>query len=859
MKKVHIVSHSHWDREWYFNLEDSNILLGENLTYLMGVLEENKDYTSYSFDAQASIIDEYLNIYPENKERLKKLITDKRIFVGPWYTQADSLLINKESLIRNLQYGIDICEDFGHSMSVGYLPDIFGQNQYLPSIFKGFEIDNAVFQRGVYTDQLKGNLNFKWRSPDGIEVRANNIYLGYGPGKFLDSTDEYIEEKLLPMLKKLETLNTDCNDLLLPAGGDQVLIREHFPRVIKELNQKNFGYEFILSDYEQFMKSAWKNKFENKIEGELRGCEKSRIHRTIGSQRYDIKKANSRIENKILNTLEPLGIIGMDLGIEYPQRWLDICWKLLFDVHAHDSIGGCNSDSTNDGVITRLDKVEKIVDGLINMLKKKITVGISSGLGYKNILTVFNTKLTEEKESIKSILFTKKNNPIIKTRDGKIVETEIINSEYISGGKRVVVTADGDREEEIPGYYRSEILIKGMIIPSLGYDTFIVEEEEKEVENRIVESNYIENQFYKIELKENKLILENKITKEKIDDFLTFESCGDGGDSYDFSPVLEDDIQIFNNFELVSTVKKNNFEKIELISKLDKVRKLEITTIIELSVEDKTIKIRHSIFNREEDHRLRAVIESSLNNLEYSYSDSGFSLIKHPVVEKRMKNWKEDKYAEAPVPIYNLENLVLLKDEKNNLQFFGEGIKEYEVLNSKLAVTLFRAVGVLGNDNLTWRPGRASGINNKIVYTPDAQMKNQLEFEYEIVMDLNCKTKEIYQNMEKFIKKSISYQLQVLNTFEERLERFEVPMPKDKFAAKLSLLNIETKDVFISVTKKSHIGDFIIIRVFNPGNEGEVIKFKQDVTEVNLKENEISKGAEFTVESKGYKTFKIKT
>lgn len=858
MKKVHIVSHSHWDREWYFNLEDSNLLLGENLTHLMGVLENREDYPSYSFDAQASIIDEYLNIYPENKNRLKNLITNKKIFAGPWYTQADSLLINKESLIRNLQYGIDICENFGHSMSVGYLPDIFGQNQYLPSIFKGFEIDDAIFQRGVYTDQLKGNLNFKWSSPDGIEVRANNIYLGYGPGKFLDSSDEYIEEKLLPMLKKLETLNTDCGDLLLPAGGDQVLIREYFPKVIEELNQKNLGYEFILSDYEQFMKSAWTNKFENKIEGELRGCEKSRIHRTIGSQRYDIKKANSRIENKILNTLEPLAIIGMDLGIEYPQRWLDICWKLLFDVHAHDSIGGCNSDSTNEGVVTRLDKVEKIADGLINIIKKKITVGVSNKLGYENILTVFNTKLVEGSEDIVSILFTKKNNPIIKTRDGKVLETEIVKSDYISGGKRVVVTANGDREEEIPGYYRTEILIKDLIIPSLGYDTFIVEEEEKEIKEANFLSDSIENDFYKITLEDKKLVLKNKLTEKIIENFLTFESCGDGGDSYDFSPVLGDNIQKFNNFELVSTVKKNNFEKIELVSKLDEVRELEITTTIELSVEDKTIKIRHSIFNREEDHRLRAVIESSLNNLEYSYSDSGFSLIKHPVVENRMGNWKEDGCAEAPVPIYNLENMILLKDEKNNLQFFGEGIKEYEVLNSKLAVTLFRAVGVLGNDNLTWRPGRASGINNKVVYTPDAQMKRQMEFEYGIVFEPKTSINKIYQNMERYIKKSVSYQMQVLNTFEERVERFEVPMPGEEFSAKTSLLNIENKNLSVSVIKKSHRGDFTIMRVSNPGDSGEIIKFENDVMEVNLKENEVSKGTEFTVEPKGYKTFKIK-
>lgn len=857
MKKVHIVSHSHWDREWYFNLEDSNLLLGENLTYLIETLENREDYLSYSFDAQASIIDEYLSVYPENKERLKNLITNKKIFVGPWYTQADSLLINKESLIRNLQYGIDICENFGHSTSVGYLPDIFGQNQYLPSILNGFEIDDAIFQRGVYTDQLKGNLNFKWASPDGIEVRTNNIYLGYGPGKFLDSSDQYIEEKLLPMLKKLETLNIDCKDLLLPAGGDQVLIREHFPKVIEELNEKNLGYEFILSDYEQFMKCAWTNKFENEIVGELRGCEKSRIHRTIGSQRYDIKKSNSRIENKILNTLEPLAIIGVELEIEYPQKWLDVCWKLLFDVHAHDSIGGCNSDSTNKAVVTRLNKVEKIVDGLINLIKKKITKGVSNRLGYENILTVFNTKLTKGTEDIISILFTKENNPIIKTRDGKILETEIIKSDYISGGKKVIVTASGDKEEEIPGYYRTEVLIKNIVIPSLGYDTFIIEEKAKEIKEVKYSSNFIENNFYNISLKDKKLILKNKLTNKVIEDFLTFESCSDEGDSYDFSPVLGDDVQFFNNFKLVSIVKKINFEKIELVSKLNHVRELEITTIIELSKKDKTIKIKHNILNNKENHRLRSIIESSLSNLNCSYSDSGFSLIKHPIIENRMKNWKEEGYAEAPVPIYNLENLILLKDETNNLQFFGEGIKEYEVLNSKLAVTLFRAVGVLGNDNLMWRPGRASGINNKVVYTPDAQMKRQLEFEYGIVFESKKSTNEIYQNMENYIKKSVSYQMQVLNTFEERLERFEVPMPKNEFPAKISLLNIENKNLFVSVIKKSHRGNFMIIRVFNPGDSREVIKFKDNVMEVNLKENEISMENEFIVAPKSYKTFKI--
>ena len=212
-KKVYIVPHSHWDREWYFSIEDSNVLLSENIPYLMSTLEQDKNFCSYTFDAQLSIVDEYLKLYPEDKERLEKLIEDKRIFVGPWYTQTDSLLVNKESIVRNLLYGTRLGNKYGHSMEIGYLPDIFGQNQYLPSIFKGFEIENSVLQRGIYTNELNENLNFIWSSPDGEKIQANNIFLGYGPGKFLASDDKYIKEKLFPMLEKLESLNKDSNNI----------------------------------------------------------------------------------------------------------------------------------------------------------------------------------------------------------------------------------------------------------------------------------------------------------------------------------------------------------------------------------------------------------------------------------------------------------------------------------------------------------------------------------------------------------------------------------------------------------------------------------------------------------------------
>ncbi|MDQ9204206.1 hypothetical protein QBS70_03665 [Cronobacter sakazakii] len=134
---MYVVPHCHWDAEWYFTCEDSHILLVENMDYLLDLLEKDADFPSYTFDGLAIVLDDYLKERPENTSRIHALIRQRRLFVGPWYTQCDSLLIRTESLIRNLQYGIRTATQFGHSMNVGYLPDIFGQHAWLPAFFYG--------------------------------------------------------------------------------------------------------------------------------------------------------------------------------------------------------------------------------------------------------------------------------------------------------------------------------------------------------------------------------------------------------------------------------------------------------------------------------------------------------------------------------------------------------------------------------------------------------------------------------------------------------------------------------------------------------------------------------------------------
>ncbi|NFI95018.1 alpha-mannosidase [Clostridium botulinum] len=863
-KKVYVVPHSHWDREWYFSIEDSNVLLSENIPYLMDVLEGDKEFSSYTFDAQLSIVEEYLKLYPEDRERIEKLIKDKRIFVGPWYTQTDSLLVNKESIVRNLLYGTRLGDKYGNSMKIGYLPDIFGQNQYLPSILKGFDIEDSVLQRGIYTEELNGNLNFTWTSPDGEKVNANNIFLGYGPGKFLDYDDKYIEEKLFPMLEKLEGLNKDSNNILLPAGGDQVLVRKRFPDIVKELNEKQDKYEFILSDYEEFMKDTWKNKkFENEINGELIACQKSRIHNTIKSQRYDIKKGNYDVENKILYILEPLATIGKSLGLKYPTPWIDTMWKLLFDVHAHDSIGGCNSDETNKEIINRIEKVDRIASDLINIIKKQITNAVSKKLEKDNIILIFNTKIKNSRENVKTVIFTNTNAFEVTNLNGEKVEFSLIKSEYLSGGKQVVVTAEGEKEIELPGYYRSEIVIKNMALPAIGYKTLLINEVEKMQEDILMvqSSNHIENEVFKVEVEAGVISILNKANGEKSINALYFEEDEDTGDSYDFSPTEDGKVSVINEFEVLE-VKKS--KAIQVMKLHHKKGEREIETVIELRLGEEFIRVNHKINNTIENNRVRVVLNTGINS-KSSLSDEGYSLIERSNENKYINTWREKGFAEAPVSIYALENMVSLKEEDKLYTVMAKGIKEYEVLeDSKIALTLFRSVGLLGRDNLLWRPGRASGINNKVVYTKDAQMLKEMSFEYAITfgkVESDFENKS-FNTLDKYLDRYTSYQLQKLNLFEERVERFEVPLNLKNVDEEYSLFSIDNKYAIQTVLKESYEKDGFILRLFNPGEKEIKVNLTKEngknIFLTNLYERVLEEVKdELVIKPRGYITIKM--
>src|SRR5262249_4367395 len=119
-----VVPHTHWDREWYLPFEQFRLRLGAVVDRGLETLRPDPSFTSFTLDGQAIVLEDYVEVRPENEARLRALLAAGRLEVGPSYMLPDEILVGGEPLVRNLLLGRRVCRRFGVEPSgAGYLPD----------------------------------------------------------------------------------------------------------------------------------------------------------------------------------------------------------------------------------------------------------------------------------------------------------------------------------------------------------------------------------------------------------------------------------------------------------------------------------------------------------------------------------------------------------------------------------------------------------------------------------------------------------------------------------------------------------------------------------------------------------------
>ncbi|MGD8516498.1 MAG: hypothetical protein PVG54_05965, partial [Anaerolineae bacterium] len=175
-----LVSHTHWDRAWYVPFQVYRVRLVRLIDRLLDLLAREPDFRCFTLDGQMLPVIDYLEVRPERRADLERLVRAGRLSVGPWYVLPDEYLVSPEALIRNLMLGLRLAQGLGAVMREGYAPDAFGHIGQLPQILQGCGIGSAVFWRGLGDEGEELGNEFWWQAPDGSRVLAIHLREGYG-------------------------------------------------------------------------------------------------------------------------------------------------------------------------------------------------------------------------------------------------------------------------------------------------------------------------------------------------------------------------------------------------------------------------------------------------------------------------------------------------------------------------------------------------------------------------------------------------------------------------------------------------------------------------------------------------------
>ncbi|MBY3620190.1 alpha-mannosidase [Acinetobacter sp. CUI P1] len=389
---AHIISHTHWDREWYLPYEKHHVRLIKLVDELLNRLDEDGEFKSFYLDGQTIILEDYLQVRPENQARLQKHITEGRLLIGPWYILQDAFLTSGEANVRNMQIGHQDSKRYGEPSKIGYFPDTFGLVGQTPQLMKQSGIDNAFFGRGVKPTGFNNTVSdggyessfseLIWEGPDGSKVLGILFANWYSNGNEVPVNEaeakEFWEKKLADARKFAST-----GELLFMNGCDHQPAQLDLPEAIETAKRLYPDMEFIHSNFPDYLKAVEDVMDRNSlstVKGELRSQHTDGWGTLVNtaSARVYLKQMNQEGQVLLEKVAEPLASFAHVLGKDYPHHLFTYAWKTLMQNHPHDSICGCSVDEVHREMVTRFDKSRHVAETIVDDSKRVIAEAVDT-------------------------------------------------------------------------------------------------------------------------------------------------------------------------------------------------------------------------------------------------------------------------------------------------------------------------------------------------------------------------------------------------------------------------------------------------------------------------------------------------
>lgn len=377
-KTVHVISHTHWDREWYMPYEAHHVKLIETMNTLLATFGNDPEFQSFYLDGQTIVVDDYLQVHPEKREHIQRLCDEGKLALGPWYILQDEFLTSGEANVRNLQIGLKEAARFGSVSKLGYFPDSFGNMGQAAQLLQQAGITTAVFGRGVkatgFNNRVEDSAGHEspyseliWQSPDGSRVLGILFANWYNNGMEIPTDRAAAKVYWDSRLARAEQY-ASTSHLLLMNGCDHQPVQTDLSEALRVARELYPDYTFIHSNFDDYVKAV-QSELPSDLavtRGELRGQRTDGWYSLVNtaSARIYIKQLNQRNQTLLEKIAEPISAMASQLGKPYPHALLQYAWKTLMQNHPHDSICGCSVDEVYHEMQTRFDKSMEVAKAI---------------------------------------------------------------------------------------------------------------------------------------------------------------------------------------------------------------------------------------------------------------------------------------------------------------------------------------------------------------------------------------------------------------------------------------------------------------------------------------------------------------
>jgi alpha-mannosidase len=682
--------HTHWDREWYLPFRSYQLRLVDVVDDILERLESGV-FSCFMLDGQTVVLEDYLELRPQQAQRLQAFIQQGRLSIGPWFVMPDEFLVGGESLIRNLKLGLRQSRDWGCQSFTGYLPDTFGHSADMPTLLQHCGIASAVVWRGVSPKKSV----FQWQSPTGHQVKTLHLSDGYFQMMLQDWTADAEAQAatLKGLVQKLKAVQVEGIPPLLPMGGD------HLGPLPAEAHQR---LKALYPTLQETTPDAYLSQFAptealETIAGELVDNSGSFLLPGVYSSRMYLKQANRRLEHALVRQLEPLlamaqGLLPKD-GADYPEQALALAWQTLMLNHPHDSICGCSVDAVHRENEVRFEQVDQLAQGLRHRTEQRFRQTLATGDEW----IVLNTS-GRPYTGVVPVTEDIPDGQAPSSLTQRASETTILQDEYLHDSQR------------IPLSHLTKVRREGWIwaesIPPMGY--VVLSRAQTQGKQGpvpvLADCTRLENDQLRVSIDaQGRLSVERVNTGQRFENLLTFTDQPDHGDSYNSGPVpgTVPQVAIFTGSRVLQAGPLVGI--LELTHHFQGSDGLMVTQV-RLDAGSARLDFETTFINQTPQHKLqvlfntgqpvrRVVAESHLGVVERSYNPDYREVDLIPVAPMK-------ELATNTGPIQRFFSA-------NGQGFITEGLCEYEVHQSSIAITLLRAFGALSSADTGVRGAQA--------------------------------------------------------------------------------------------------------------------------------------------------------